>query len=289
MEEKKKDRIYKKLKDKYRLVILNESTFEESLSYRLSPLNVLTLVAALSIFLVSIVIILMAFTPLREYIPGYTDVELRKNLTEQIILTDSLERKILQNQSYIRNVQIILQGGNPDSLVNDDIQIQEHAVELHGIHKSKEDSLLREFVEREDSYSLEIHENSKETPMSQLYFFPPLQGPVTNRYNAKENHFGVDIVAPKDEAIKAALDGTVTFTGWTMETGNVIQVQHSNNIITVYKHNSVLLKEIGDRVVAGEPIAIVGNSGELTSGPHLHFEIWQNGTALDPEEYLNFN
>lgn len=288
MAKKKKARIFKKLKDKYRLVILNESTFEESLSYRLSPLNVFTLVAALSIILISFVIILMAFTPLREYIPGYTDVRLRKNLTEQIILTDSLERKMQQNQRFIKNVQLILRGENPDSLLDEDIQIQEEPVELQGIQKSKQDSLLREFVEREDSYSLEVHPDQDDLPPSQIYFFPPLQGPITNGYNAAQNHFGIDIVAPKDEAIKAALDGTVIFAGWTMETGNVIQLQHANNLITVYKHNSVLLKDMGDRVSAGEPIAIVGNSGELSSGPHLHFEIWQNGIALNPEEYITF-
>lgn len=289
MADRKKRRIFKKLKDKYRLVILNESTFEESISYRLSPLNVLTLVAALGIFLVSIVIVLMAFTPLREYIPGYTDVQLRKNLTEQIIYTDSLERRIIQNQRYLKNVQVILQGGNPDSLLNEDVPVEGQKVELLGIQKSKEDSLLREFVEREDSYSLEVRQNNSEISLSQLYFFPPLQGPLTSEFDPDNDHFGVDIVAPKDEAIKSSLDGTITFTGWTLETGYVIQVQHANNLLTVYKHNSVLLKDMGDRVKAGEPIAIVGNSGEVTTGPHLHFEIWRNGIALDPEEYITFN
>ena len=289
MAEKSKIRIFKKLKDKYRLVILNESTFKESFSYRLSPLNVLTLIAAVSIFMVGTVIILMAFTPLREYIPGYTDVQLRKNLTEQIMITDSLERRISQNQHYLQTIQIILQGGNPDSLVQEDIPVPSSPAEIHLKKKSKEDSLLREFVEREDSYSLDIKHATTEPSLKNLYFFPPLQGPMTNGFNAKENHYGVDIVAPQDEAIKAALDGTVVFTGWTIETGYVIQIQHSNSILTVYKHNSVLLKEVGDRVAAGEPIAIVGNSGELSSGPHLHFEIWQNGTALNPEEYMSFN
>lgn len=291
MAEENKERIFKKLKNKYRLVILNDSTFEESLSYRLSPLNVFTLFAALAIFIVVSVILLIAFTPLREYIPGYTDVNLRKNLTEQILLTDSLEHNLRMNQRYLQNVQLVLQGKDPDSLDTENLLIADNKepVELKGIVKSKEDSLLREYVEREDSYSLSAEEKNNTGTLASMYFFPPLKGPITNGFNAKEEHYGVDIVAPKDEAIKATLDGTVIFSGWTMETGYVIEIQHLNNIISIYKHNSVLLKKMGSIVKAGEPIAIVGNSGEFTSGPHLHFEIWHNGSALNPEEFIAFN
>lgn len=289
MAEVKKRKILKKLKNKYRLVILNDSTFEESLSYRLSPLNVFTLVAALSIILVLSVIFLIAFTPLREYIPGYTDVNLRKNLTEQILITDSLEQNLRLNHQYLNNIQIILQGGNPDSLQNYELRDTAEQVSLMGNVKSKEDSLLREYVEREDAYSLSINQPKKVNSISKIYFFPPLKGPITNNFNAKEEHYGIDIVAPKDEAIKAALDGTVIFSGWTMETGYVIQIQHQDNLLTIYKHNSVLLKNMGNLVKAGEPIAIVGNSGEFSSGPHLHFEIWHHGVAIDPEEYISFN
>jgi len=289
MAEVRKRKILKKLKNKYRLVILNDSTFEESLSYRLSPLNVFTLTAALSIFLILSVILLIAFTPLREYIPGYTDVNLRKNLTEQILITDSLEQSLRLNQQYINNIQIILHGGNPDSLQNYELKESSEHVKLKGNVRSTEDSLLREYVEREDAYSLSLNQPNKGSSISKIYFFPPLKGPITNTFNFKEEHFGVDIVAPKDEAIKAALDGTVIFSGWTMETGYVIQIQHQDNLLTIYKHNSVLLKNMGSFVKAGEPIAIVGNSGEFSSGPHLHFEIWHHGVAIDPEEYISFN
>lgn len=289
MSEEKRRKILKKLKNKYRLVILNDSTFEETLSYRLSPLNVFTLIAALSIFLILSVIFLIAFTPLREYIPGYTDVNLRKNLTEQILLTDSLEHRLVVNQQYLNNVQIILQGGDPDSSQEYHLQQDNEHVELKGVVKSKEDSLLREYVEREDAYSLSINQEAEASGLPNFYFFPPLKGPITSSFNRKEEHFGIDIVAPKDEAIKAALEGTVIFSGWTMETGYVIQIQHRDNLLSIYKHNSVLLKKMGDLVRAGEPIAIVGNSGEYSSGPHLHFEIWHNGVALDPEEYISFN
>ena len=160
MAEDNKEKIFKKLKNKYRLVILNDSTFEESLSYRLSPLNVFTLFAALAIFIIVSVILLIAFTPLREYIPGYTDVNLRKNLTEQILLTDSLERNLRMNQRYLKNVQLVLQGKDPDSINTEDPLVTENKepVELKGMVISKEDSLLREYVEREDSYSLSAEE-----------------------------------------------------------------------------------------------------------------------------------
>jgi murein DD-endopeptidase MepM/ murein hydrolase activator NlpD len=121
-----------------------------------------------------------------------------------------------------------------------------------------------------------------------LYFFTPLKGSITNSFEPTSRHYGIDIVAPKNEAIKATLDGTVIFAEWTVKTGYVIQLQHANNLTSIYKHNSVLLKEVGDAILAGEAIAIVGNSGKLTSGPHLHFELWRDGVALDPEKYINF-
>ena len=154
--------------------------------------------------------------------------------------------------------------------------------------RSKEDSLLRDYVEREDSYSLKSSSNANQNSNRNIYFFTPLKGSLTNSYDPTTDHFGVDVVAPKDEAIKATLDGTVISADWTVETGYVIHLQHKNDLISVYKHNSVLLKKTGDLVKAGEPIAIIGNSGELTSGPHLHFELWKAGIPLDPTKYVNF-
>ena len=145
--------------------------------------------------------------------------------------------------------------------------------------------MLREYVEREDSYSLT---DDKENISKQIYFFAPLKGTITNEFDPSKEHFGIDVVAPKDEAIKATLDGTVVFAEWTVETGYVIQLQHANNIVSNYKHNSVLLKKVGDEVKAGDVIAIIGNSGELSSGPHLHFELWKEGKPINPKEFINF-
>src|SRR5690554_781695 len=291
-ERKKKRKILKKLKSKYRLVILNDASFEEKFSYRLSPLNIVTLLATFAFFLMSSVAAIIIFTPLREYIPGYTDVSLRQDLTKMVLRGDSLEKKLVQNNLYLSNIQTILSGEAPHTeLLHQNTSIEESlkvAKAEDALVKSRDDSLLREYVEREDSYSLDISNNVGESS-DELYFFTPLKGTVTNSYNPKEGHFGIDVVAPKNEAIKACLDGTVIFADWTVETGYVIQLQHKDNLTSIYKHNSILLKEVGKRVKAGEAIAIVGNSGELTSGPHLHFELWRDGVAVDPMKHINFN
>ena len=280
-----KKRIIKKLKNKYRLVILNDASFEERFSYRLSPLNLLTLILTFVVVLIVLVSVVIIYTPLRESIPGYTDVSLREDLTTMVFRTDSLESELLRNSAYLRNIKGALKGDLPlskDSIykANQDVVLPENP-----LVKSKEDSMLREYVEREDSYSLT---DEKENIAKQFYFFTPLQGTITSEFDPAKEHFGIDIVAPKNEAIKATLEGTVVFAEWTVETGYVIQLQHSNNIISNYKHNSVLLKKVGDQVKAGDAIAIVGNSGELTTGPHLHFELWKEGKPLNPKDFVNF-
>lgn len=293
-EEKRKRKILKKLKNKYRLVILNDATFEEKFSYRLSPLNIVTLIMTFAVFLMGSVAVIIIFTPLREYIPGYTDVSLRQDLTNIVLRSDSLEHRLEQNNLYLANLQSILRGEEPhteDLLLQDSSRIESLKVDEIGnpTIKAKEDTLLREYVEREDSYSLNESTNKNNNSEAKLYYFTPLKGTVTNPFNAAEKHYGVDIVAPKNEAIKAALEGTVIFADWTVETGYVIQLQHRNNITSIYKHNSVLLKEVGQRVKAGEAIAIIGNTGKLSSGPHLHFELWKEGKAINPMQFINFN
>lgn len=280
-----KKRIIKRLKNKYRLVILNDASFEERFSYRLSPLNLLTLILSFVVVLIVLVSVVIIYTPLRESIPGYTDVSLREDLTTMVFRTDSLESELLRNSAYLRNIQGALKGELPlskDSIYNAN---QEVILLENPLVKSKEDSMLREYVEREDSYSLT---DDKENISKQIYFFAPLKGIITNEFDPSKEHFGIDVVAPKDEAIKATLDGTVVFAEWTVETGYVIQLQHANNIVSNYKHNSVLLKKVGDEVKAGDVIAIIGNSGELSSGPHLHFELWKEGKPINPKEFINF-
>ena len=287
--EKKKKKILKKLKNKYRLVILNDASFEEKFSYRLSPLNLVTLIISFVFVITSLVATLIIFTPLREYIPGYTDVSLRQDLTALVLKSDSLERELATNNSYLNKISSILKGEVLDSKDTTVSEGSTNNLPNKNLVPSTEDSALRAYVEREESFSLNQTVGSEQRLNTEINFFPPLKGSITEEFYPNKEHFGIDIVAPKNEAIKAALDGTVIFSEWTVETGYVIHLQHEKNITTIYKHNSVLLKKTGDIVKAGEAIAIIGNTGKLTSGPHLHFELWRDGVAVNPTKYINFN
>lgn len=289
MEEGTKRKLYKKLRNKYRLVILNDSTFEEKVSLRLSPLNVFTIIGSFALILIIVVSVIIVFTPVREYIPGYTDVDLRHDVIRLTFKSDSIEKQLEVKQVYLNNIQRILMGKPMNEEVVDVVDTTRNYDEIN-ITTIAEDSQLRAYVESEDRFNLSVVQNTttKKYGISNFIFFSPLTGSVTSDFNLGENHFGIDIVAPENESVKSCLDGTVVFAEWTAETGYVIQVQHKNNLLSVYKHNAVLLKKTGDYVNAGETIAIIGNSGELTTGPHLHFELWFDGNPIDPREYMVF-
>ncbi|AEV33332.1 M23 family metallopeptidase [Owenweeksia hongkongensis] len=284
--EKNQRKISKKLRNKYRLVILNDDTFEEKLSLKLSRLNVFVLAGFLFIFLITATTLLISFTPLREYIPGYSSTALRRKAFELSLTTDSLERQLTYNQRYLLNIKNIVEGkptiNFADTAMSDSIVQAE-------INKSisKEDSLLRLMVEEEEQFNINSG-NRGEVALKNISFFTPVKGLVTNDFNPKENHLGVDIVAKKNEVVKACQEGIVIFSEWTSETGYTLIIQHRGNFISAYKHNSSLLKQQGENVNAGEPIAIIGNSGELTTGPHLHFELWYDGHPVNPEDYISF-
>lgn len=286
-EEKKKKKL-SRLKNKFRLVIMNDDTFEEKTSLVLSPLNVFVLVGSVILFLIVAVIYVIAFTPLREYIPGYADVNMRKNIMRVTLKADSLEQQLIARDAYIENFKNIVNGnldGQPARPQKDSSKQYNHL----NVSASSEDLALRQEIESRDKYSLSLNGGGKNS-INSFFFFNPLNGVVTNSFNEREQHFGVDITGPKDEAIKATLDGTVIFAEWTSKTGYVIQVQHNNNsLVSIYKHNSALLKKPGEKVKAGEAIAIIGDSGELSTGPHVHFELWYNGIPVDPQEYIVFN
>ena len=284
---KDKPKKLERLKNKYRLVIVDEDTFEEKMSLRLSQLNVFVVIGISSLVLILLVILLIAFTPLKEFIPGYANVNVRKQGVENFLKSDSIQVVLAENNLYIDNIKHIIQG---DSIDFDDKSIIDSNANYTDIKNEPigEDSVLRYMIETEEKYNLFKTAGSTPGNISSFIFLQPLKGTVTNRFNIKKKHFGIDVVAPKNEAIKATLDGTVIFAEWTVETGYVIQLQHADNIVSIYKHNSVLHKEVGDHIKAGEVIAIVGNSGELSTGPHLHFELWYNGIPINPEDYMMF-
>lgn len=289
----KKVRWYQKLRDKYRLVILNEDTFEEKVSIRLSRLNVFVIIGMMAIILIFLTSYLIAFTPLKEYIPGYNDTGVQEELYELQLKTDSLENAMASNNLYITNLKNVLDDKieYPDeNLPKEDTTDYQKYANIR-LNKSKEDSLLRVEFEKNNRYALSGNTASDEKTNRSVgipEFFPPVKGIITNHFNATNKHYGVDIVAGKNEAVKATYDGTVIFSEWSSETGHVVAVQHVNNVISVYKHNSVILKKQGSYVRAGESIAIIGESGEYTTGPHLHFELWINGKPVNPEQFVNF-
>lgn len=289
MEDKKKPSFWTKIRNRYRLVVMNDDTFEEQFSLKLTPLNIFILVGLVSIIMITLTVSLVAFTPLREYIPGYgTEVNTRQELINLALKTDSLQYELSLRTAAMDNLKNIMSGN-----VSDDTSSQKGnnivMPKNIDVKPSKEDSAFRAQVESQDKYSLAFSENKTgKSSISSFFFFTPVKGMVTASFNNAEEHYGVDIAAKENEPIKAALDGTVLFSGWTSETGNTIQIQHSNNLVSAYKHCSVLMKKAGQYVKAGEAIAVIGNSGEQTSGPHLHFELWYNGTPIDPQEYMVF-
>ncbi len=283
---KKRKEIRRKLLHKYRLVILNESTFEEKISFKLSRLNVFVTGTLCIIGLIGLTTLLIAFTPLREYIPGYSSTKLKKQATILTYTTDSLVRNLENTNRYLENIRKVLKGDiannetNLDS-IREQFELDPASVDLTPI---KEDSMLRAEVALEDKYNL----FERETSGTALVLFPPLNGVVSQSYDMEKRHYAVDITAPMDSPIKAVADGTVIFSEWTAETGYVIILEHSEGLLSIYKHNGALYKEQGDTVRAGEVIASVGNTGELTTGPHLHFELWNNGNPANPTNYIDF-
>ncbi len=280
-----KESLLLKLKNKYRLTVHNEATLEEVWKFHLSRLNLFTYIGIFVMLIAFLVILLFVFTPLNAFLPSYTDSKLQRQVMENIIRIDSLEQQIKMRDIYLENLKNVLQGKNP----NDYFDKRDTTTKYSDIklRKSQHDSVLRKQIESEEQSNLSVIKNPKsKNPFEHLHFFVPVKGYITAKFNPSESHYGIDIAASPTEAVLATLDGTVVMATWTLETGYVIQIQHDNNLVSVYKHNSILLKKSGDHVNAGEGIAIVGNSGELTTGPHLHFELWHNGVPVNPEDYI---
>ena len=282
---KKKGKLKQKLTDKYRLVVLNEDTFEERFSLKLSRLNVFVLSGFFSILLVVLTITLIAFTPIKEYIPGYSSTLLKKNALIATLKTDSLKTQLSILENYTKALRPVLTGElKPEEADSLFLQQERIIINENALAATKADSIFREEVDSRDRFP--IINNSQSNV--KLVFFAPLNGQISQGFDPSSKHFAVDILANTGSPIKAIADGTVIFSGWTTETGYVIILKHSNNYISVYKHNGNLLKEQSDFVQSGEAIASVGSTGELTTGPHLHFELWSDGYALDPLKYIDF-
>ncbi len=292
-ENKRFGRFREKLKDTYRLVVMNNETFEEVGSYKLSLLNVYIMLCSIVLLVALVVISIIIFTPIKRYIPGYGDISQHKELSELYDKYVSLEEELQAQYTYTQSVKKMLVGDTYEG--EEEIEETEEMPEsLLNIQRIEEDELLRKEIELNEQIAqnkLLKADNPEEAekPLEQIYFFPPVNGEISASFKAEDKHYGVDVMAPKNTPIKAALSGYVITSDWTLETGKTIGIQHSNNILSFYKHNSALLKKVGDYVQAGEAVALIGNTGTLSSGPHLHFELWNDGKPVDPELFINFN
>lgn len=278
-----------KLLRKYKLVLMDAQTYEEKISFLVSRLGVFVSMGTLIVLLVVGTIYLVAFTSLREYIPGYTDLSLPEKIYELQQKADSLESEFRRRELFIENFRRILAD---EEMYDDQIQHYETMPNYDTItlRHSAADSTLREEYENQTQFNLYPNTMFSYSPVSigNIYFFTPINGIITREFDPLHSHFGIDIVANPNEAIKSILDGTVIFSNWTLETGYIIGIQHQHQLISVYKHNSVLLRQQGDFVKAGETISFIGASGELQTGPHLHFELWYDGKPVNPEEFISF-
>lgn len=283
---KKEKKLAKKLLHKYRLVILNEDTFEERFAIKLTRLNVFILTSLSAISLVFFTILLIAFTPLREYIPGYSSAKLKKQATTLNYKTDSLVNELELNKRYYASIRKVLTGDVASLEFDRDsiLQATKSDIGVIQVTTNKEDSLLREKVDKEDKYNL--FESSQN--QSNYVLFPPVNGTISEGYNLEEKHYAVDVVVAANTPVKATADGTVIFAEWTVETGYVVIIEHNQELISVYKHNTTITKAQGDLVKAGEVIAMSGNTGELSTGPHLHFELWSKGYPVNPTNFIDF-
>lgn len=279
---------------KYRFVVLRDDSFKEVASVKLTKRNMVILSSTIFVSLVFITAMLIIYTPLKYYIPGYQgDFGYRSKILKLEYSTDSILTAMAANNMKIANINNVL-NGTFDSTYNKKglkPQVKTDTINLFSI--SPEDEALRNEMKMMQGTSLKysdkksVNINSDES-IYNLYFFPPVKGIITSKYDAKQGHYGVDVVAPVDEPVKACLDGTIISSNWTLDGGYEIAIQHANNLVSIYKHNSKILKKIGNFVKAGEVVSIIGNSGEKSTGPHLHFEIWKNGVGMDPANFIKF-
>ena len=280
-------RIWKKLLSRYRLVILNEETFEEQIYFRLTRLNVIIITTFIFSLLFTGTLLLISYTPIKEFIPGYSSTQMRKQAAENAFRLDSLMLAYQQSQLQMSSIQKVLTG----DIAFEEFKQQQFVLDTQDIgireipKRNAEDSILRSIVAQEDKYSVVNNSKSK----VDFVLFPPAKGNLSQTYDPVTKQFAVDIVLNENAPVKAVAEGTVIFSEWTADTGFVIIVEHPYGLLSAYKHNAALSKNQGDTVVAGEVIATAGDTGEYSTGYHLHFELWSDGFPMDPENFIDFS
>ena len=276
-----------KLTRTYKVVVSSEDTFEERLSFSTNKFNVFLVLSLYSIILIAFTISVVFFTQIREMVPGYSSSDL---LTQAIYLTkktDSLENELELNNTFYKSIENVLSGKTEQIIYKDTLALsnEKDNIDFQAVLTNAEDSILRKYIEEEDKFNLTKNELVIENKM----FVSPVKGQITQKFDPLNNHFALDILVDTGTPVKSILEGKVIFSEWSVDTGHVLIIDHGDDIISVYKHNSKVLKTQNNFVKAGEVIAYSGNQGTLSTGPHLHFELWKNGTPINPEPLFNFN
>ena len=272
---------------KFRLALVDNQSHKQLFTVQFTKTSLFVAIVTILVTLCTLIFSLIAFTPVKTFIPGYPDARSKREAIQNAIKIDSLENVIYKWGLYSENLKRVLEGAAPvkiDSLVNAGMNEAGRKADMADIQR--QDSILREKVKEEEQFGIAAR-NRRILPIEGMHFFCPLKGVVSQGYDPISHPY-IDITAPAGSVVKATLDGTVIYAGWDNETGHTIQLQHDGDIISIYRHNEKLLKKSGDKVSAGTSIALVGNTGELTSGDHLHFELWHKGEAVDPTKYINF-
>ena len=285
MPKKKKHTLIEKLSDRFHILLVKEKTLEKKKLFSSSVINLISSSLFAFLLLLSITFLLIYFTPLKEYFRGYTSIELRENAVENSMKLDSLENLYITQSNYINSLRDLLSGNITfEDIDRYDGNIENNIVELEIIETNRDDSLLRAIVEEEDKYNAFDIQGQRFTSV----LFPPVKGGLSSVFDVDTKHYGVDIVIPENSPVHSISEGIVVFSEWTSATGFVIIIEHLNGLTSIYKHNSSIVKNQGDRVDTGEIIAFSGNTGSLTTGPHLHFELWHQGEPVDPQSYIDF-
>lgn len=286
---------FNRAQEKKRIIILDVDNYEEKRSYTTSKFNVFIILSFFTILLGFLTFALISYSSLKNLIPGYPNPTQQQEIKNKSIIIDQKLTELLskteKEKSYINNVMQILNGSIPINEKDTSWKKINPNTNSNTNEISSSEKSMREKVQNREKFDIDVIPGGalKSEVLPELLLFPPIKGEITNKMNISSGHFGVDIIAPKNEAVSSILNGTIIYHNWSPTDGHVVHIQHKKNLISIYKHNSEILKEIGDFVESGEPIAIVGNSGEHSTGPHLHFELWHNGYPLDPEIFINFN
>lgn len=285
-----KERVNKPMK----FMLLDANTFEERFSMLITKWQVWLLGAIVVLLIGGITFSIFSFTPLKRLIPGYPSgdyAKVRKLDQLNIQKIAELEQELDEKDVWIKNIQLVLSGQNPDSLNMENasfsVMTSDTSTDID-FNQYPEDSALMAKVKQEEMFEIGEVSIKNDVSTKAIYFFSPVKGEVTEKFDKEKKHFGVDIIAPANEPVMAVSDGIVIFSGWTIKEGHVIYIQHNKGFVSVFKHNSAVLKTVGEKVKASDAIAIIGNTGELSTGPHVHFELWESGTPLDPEKYVSF-